>query len=183
MKYLIPFLALAFFACAGSADSNLSDSEKMEQSVQSYLFLGDSIDVETTIIDTILVEELDALLDQVEENLNLVQQDIDTLEEMIDTLAYDNLEVEQSVMLRAIGQDRYLSEKAVRDMPLMEYKLKMAELISTKMVFLQSKRVMLQLRRAQLSSVAGYEVAARYQMAGEKIELGFLMNSKFRIID
>ena len=174
---------MALISCKGSSESSLTDQEKMEQSVQTYLFLGDTIDVAVEVVDTILVEELDQMLTTIDENLFLVQEDIDTLEGMIDTLAYEKMEYEKSVMMRAIGLDRYTREVNEIQVPLLQHQLKMAELRATKLSFKQSERIMLALRRTQLNSVAGYKVVSTYTIRGEQVELGFLMDSDFRIID
>ena len=175
MKYLIPIAAIILVSCSGLQDE-LSDQEKIRDEVRSYLFLDDSVKVAANVVDTILVEELDGMLVTIEDNLMKIQMDIDTLGLMIDEQAYHNLEENQETGIA-------LDEKLTRNTTLLRYQLKMADLKATKMTFQQSKRVMLHLRRAQLNSIAGYEVAVSYNNQGQDIELGFIVNTDFRIID
>lgn len=180
MKYLLPLFLIVLVACGGSAENELSDEEAMECSIQKYLFLGDSIDVKVEVVDTILVEELNVMIDQMEQNLDLIQQDIDTLAIMIDTLAYQNLREQEALHLYPESAELKM---APQNLKLANYHLKMAELRAKKLAFQQSSRIMLNLRREQLKSVAGYEVMAYYTWKGQPIELGFLMDSQFRILD
>lgn len=178
MKYLIPIFAFFLIACSGKINDDRTDDEKMRDEVRSYLFLDDTVAVSANVVDTIMVSDLDGMLATIEDNLMKIQWDIDTLETMIDTLAYENLEYEQHLYPESIEL-----KMASRNLRLTEYKLKMADLQATKMGFKQSKRVMLHLRRAQLNTVAGYEVVAHFIDKGENVELGFVMTADFRIVD
>ncbi|MBD3637996.1 MAG: hypothetical protein HUJ25_11630 [Crocinitomicaceae bacterium] len=179
MKYLIPLILIFLISCSGSGKVE-TDDELIRDEVRNYLFLDDSIKVAAQITDTILVEELNGMLATIEDNLMKIQLDIDTLGLMIDDIAYDPLTANEEVV-----EGKYLTtEKGdSKEVLLLKYRLKMAELKAKKLSFQQSKRVMLHLRRKQLNSIAGYEVQATYIVNGENIELGFLMTPDFNIVD
>lgn len=169
MKNLLPLAFLILVGCGGSQTDNRTDDEIIRDEVRSYLFLDDSVAVAAQVVDTILVSDLDGMLATIEDNLEKVQWDIDTLNIMIDELAYT--------------EDQNINENYKRDTTLLKYQLKMSELFATKMGFQQSKRVMLHLRRAQLNTVAGYEIKATYEIGGKENELAFIMTADFRIVD
>lgn len=184
MKYIFPIIGLVLLSCSGSSEGTKSDSDKMRDEVRSYLFLDDSVEVKTVVQDTISKDDVDGMLANVEENLNLIQQDIDTLESIIDTMSYQLLDLGDA----PIVQDpfRQYNEEMMRkqiELFLAGHKLKMAELQAKKLSFQQSKRVMLHLKRSTLNSIGGYEILASYSMNGETIELNFLMDSDFKIVD
>ena len=181
MKYILPLFALFLIACAGGSDDSRTDDEKMRDEVRAYLFLDDSVAVSAQVVDTILVEDLDGMLLTIEENLIKVQWDIDTLSTMIDDLSYEKIEEENRI--GALDWNKVMAESYERDTTLLLYHLKMSELQSTKLSFQQSKRVMLHLRRAQMNTVAGYEVVAKFNDMGEDQELAFLMTPEFKIVD
>lgn len=179
MRYLIPIFAIILVAC-GESSNEVSDQEKIRDEVRNYLFLEDSVEVAANIVDTILVEELDGMLMTIEDNLFKVQMDIDTLNSMIDSVAYQNMRMREELNLYPESEDMKM---APHDLKLANYQLKMADLEATKKTFQQSKRVMLHLRRSQLNSIAGYEIVVNYESDGRAYELGFIMNTDFKIID
>jgi hypothetical protein len=180
MKYLIPFVALILIGCNGGLEASESDQELMRDEVRDYLFLGDSVEVATNVVDTILVEELDGMLATIEDNLFNIQLDIDTLGSMIDEESYANLEFEKGLHLYPESADLKM---APRNLKVARYQIKMAELKAVKLGFQQTKRVMLHLRRDQLNTIAGYEIIANYLIQDETVELAFIMNANFEIVD
>jgi hypothetical protein len=178
MRYLLPLVILLLVACKGQTEKKKSDLEKIEKSVQSYFFLGDSVEVTTEITDTIYITELDEMLETLDKNLDLIQQDIDTLGSIIDSAAYKNLKYEETLYPESID-----IKMASRRLEVSKYKLKMAELRAKKLSFQQSKRIMLILRRSQFYDIAGYEVSSSYDLEGESLTFELLLDAGFRVID
>src|SRR5687767_10594168 len=91
--YLLP-LFLLVLSCKG--ESKLSDQDLIEKNVRAYFFMGDSVDVEITITDTVKSAELDEMILTIEENIKLIQLDIDTLHLMVDDWSYKALDLEKT---------------------------------------------------------------------------------------
>ncbi len=171
-------LTIAISACKG--EKSQSDDEKIESSIRSYLFLGDSIDVEIEFADTIRVEELDGMLSATEENLKLIQLDIDTLGTMIDDLSY-NL---QSDSTNATSGEIELGEPvSFEKFLLTSYKLQYAALNNQKNNFSQTNRVLYHLKRSVWADIAGFDVIVKYEYNGEPIETMVLVDANYRVID
>ena len=181
MKYLLPIFALFLFACKGETEYIQTDAEKIDISVRNYFFMGDSIEIECTIVDTISAKELDVILETTEENLRLIQLDIDTLNSMIDELAYENLQIDQKVHTRTAERDRELYIQ--RYFPLNQYKLKMAAFKAKKMEFQNSNRLYMHLKRSTFANISGYGVSVHYKMGEEEADLQVLMDANFDIVD
>lgn len=175
------FISLFVFSCSSTEGEDVSANEKMRDEVRSYLFLGDSIEVQTTVTDTITSEELDGMMSTVEENLNLIQMDIDTLEMIIDDLAYSPIDMEGRMGITNLPE---MEEKTlIRDLEVKQNQLKLAQLDAQKLAFQQTKRVLLHLKRSEKDEVSGYEVEVSYFIDDEEVELGFVMNADYRIVD
>ncbi|UKN03663.1 hypothetical protein K6119_09070 [Paracrocinitomix mangrovi] len=182
MRFFFPFFTvLILFSCNNNDDQNTpSDQEIMRDEVRNYLFLSDTVPVKVNMVDTVSVDDLNGMLATTEENLRLIQMDIDTLGSMIDTMAYQNLAYENSLKLYPESLQLHMAPK---NLELLKLRLKMAELKSKREEFNQTQRILLHLRREQVGQIAGFEVMAVYNHKGQEIEISFLMNRKYRIID
>ncbi|MFT4600836.1 MAG: hypothetical protein ACI857_001013 [Arenicella sp.] len=181
MKYLLPLLVLALFSCQGETEKLQSDEEKIEISVRNYFFMGDSVEVQCTVADTISAKELDVILETTEENLRLIQLDIDTLNSMIDNMAYENLELDAQVYSRTEEISELFSDN--RRESLCGLQLKMEQLKAKKMEFHNSNRLYMHLRRSTFANVSGYGVLLHYEMGDESADLQVLMNANFDVVD
>lgn len=178
MKYIFPIIALLMLSCKGETETLQTDTEKIDISVRNYFFMGDSVDVECTVIDTISSKELDGILETVEENLRLIQLDIDTLNSMIDEKAYANLEKRNSLYPESIE-----IKMAQDELILAQYNLKMEQLKAKKTQFQNSNRLYMHLRRSTSANVSGYGVQVHYKMGEEEADLQVLMDADFDVVD
>lgn len=165
-------LAVALISCKG--EKKLTDQETIEKNVRAFFMMGDSVDLEITITDTMYIEELQAMMETVEENNLLIQLDIDTLSLMIDDWNYKALDLEKT--------NQILPSKDAK-IKALEYKLKMRELESKKAVFAQTNRILLRLQRSIWANIAGFEAKVHYQLGDEISDLEILMDANFNVID
>ena len=164
------FLAAAVAAILFSAcNSKENQEDKVTESVRSYFFLDDSVQVVADVIDTLYADELEQMLETIQENQRLVQLDIDTLGSMIDDLAYDEIE----------GENELYEQK----IKLLEYQLKYEQLKAKQLEFQQNERVFLGLKRASWADIAGFNVQVNFNSSGEDEELVVLMDGNYRIVD
>ncbi len=72
MRHLIylSFILLGFYSCNG--ESKLSDQELMQKNVRNYFFMGDSVEVEVTITDTLKINDFEDILANIQNNIRLV---------------------------------------------------------------------------------------------------------------
>ena len=169
--FLLIFVAL-FTACKG--ETKLSDTETIEQNVRTFFMMGDSVDLEITITDTMYVDELQVMLKTVEENNFLIQLDIDTLSLMIDDWNYKAVDLEKTNQLIAAKDAKIKA---------LEYKLKMQELEFKKAGFAHTNRILLRLQRSIWANIAGFEAKVHYQLGEEISNLEILMDANFNVID
>ena len=179
MRLLLSFAFITLFIACKS-EKKLTDEEQMEQSARSYFFMGDSVDVEVSITDTIFTEELDDILNRIEENLSLVQQDIDTLNTMMDDLAYTE---SQPKPQQAKTFHQVCCEESENKELMLNYKLKMADLDFKKLEYKKSNRIFLHLKRSIWANISGYEVNVHYQLNDEVADIIVLMDADYNIVD
>ncbi|MEX1003647.1 MAG: hypothetical protein WDZ35_16125 [Crocinitomicaceae bacterium] len=173
MKYILPLITVILVACSGGETEDVSDQDVIEHNVREYLFLNDSLEVSSSITDTIFVSDLEEMLNTLEKNLMLIQQDIDTMQLIIDHLAYANMQDESP----SIEMD------PKQEVKLLKHQLKLQQLETKKTSFKQSNRVLLHLRRSQLNSISGYKISAQYLHKNKPVTISLLMDADFCVID
>jgi len=172
-------IAIIFVACKG--EPKLSDSELIEKNVRSFFFMGDSVEVDVTITDTIHDTDLAEMLANVEENKRLIQMDIDTLGLMIDERAYKVLDLESKVI--NVLSEGFALEICNAKLKLAEYRLKLKELEFQKAIFDQTNRILLHLKRSIWANIAGFEANVHYQLGDEINDLEILMDANYVVVD
>ena len=165
-------ISFIFISCKG--DEKLSDSELIEKNVRAFFFMGDTVDVEVTVTDTIFDTELAEMLATVEENTRLIQMDIDTLKVMIDDWTYKALDLEKINQLVEAKDTKIKS---------LEYRLKLQELELQQAQFGQSSRILLHLKRSIWANIAGFEATVHYELGDEANDLEILMDANYTVVD
>ncbi|MBI3134606.1 MAG: hypothetical protein HYZ14_08050 [Bacteroidetes bacterium] len=171
---LLLLLSVSFliFSCKG--ETKLSDQELIEKNVRAYFFMGDSVDVEITITDTVKHNELDEMILTIEENINLIQLDIDTLHLMVDDWSYKSLDLEKA------GNVAEAKEAKIKSL---EYRLKLQELQIKQAEFAQTNRIFMHLKRSVWADIAGFEATVHYQLGDEVNDIVILMDADYNVVD
>ena len=176
MKSTFLFVSLAFivlYSCKG--ERQLSDTEKMQESVRSYYFLEDSAKVKVAITDTLYLPSVFEMMGNVRKNIGLVQMDIDTLKIMIDDRSYRQLE--------SIESENGSADRQQAKVELLQMELKLRGLEFKKQQFIHTQRVLNHLRRKAWADVAGFNVQVSYQMDGEMTDAEVMMDGEFEVVD
>jgi hypothetical protein len=170
--FLLPVASLLMLSCKGS--SKLSDQELIEKNVRAYFFMGDSVDVQITITDTVKNAELDEMILTIEENIKLIQLDIDTLHLMVDDWTYKAMDQEKAGDLTASQHSKIKS---------LEYRLKLQELEFRQAEFAQTNRIFMHLKRSVWADIAGFEANVHYQLGEEVNDIVILMDADYNLVD
>lgn len=170
--FVLLSISVIFISCKG--DEKLADSELIEKNVRAFFFMGDTVDVEVTVTDTIFDTELAEMLATVEENTRLIQMDIDTLKVMIDDWTYKALDFEKNNQLVEAKDTKIKS---------LEYRLKLQELELQQALFGQTNRILLHLKRSIWANIAGFEATVHYEMGDEVNDLEILMDANYTVVD
>jgi len=170
--FVLVSIPLVFISCKG--DEKLADSELIEKNVRAFFFMGDTVDVDVTITDTIHDTDLTEMLATVEENIRLIQLDIDTLTIMIDDWAYKAIDFEKNNQLIESKEAKIKS---------LDYRLKHQNLEFQKAQFSQTNRILLHLKRSIWANIAGFEATVHYQLGEEVNDLEILMDANYTVVD
>lgn len=168
----LPFILLGFYSCNG--ESKLSDQDLMEKNVRNYFFMGDSVEVEVTITDTLRINDVEEILANIQNNIGLIQLDIDTLQLMIDDWTYKALDFEKNAKLTEASDAKIKS---------LEYRVKLKELQYKQAEFSQTNRIFLHLKRSTWADISGFEAAVHYETGDEVNDLVVLMDANFNVVD
>lgn len=174
MRFAVLFFLSTFLFISCGGEKKLSDQELIEKNVRNYFFMGDSVTVETTIMDTVFVAELDEMILTIENNINLIQLDIDTLHLMVDDWSYKALNLEKTDSVIEANQAKIKS---------LEYRLKLKELQFKQAEFAQTNRIFMHLKRSVWADIAGFEANVHYQLGDEVNDMIILMDANFNIVD
>ena len=166
--------AFAFLLLSCSGETKKSDQEIMEENVRNYFFMGDSVQLNVTITDTVYANELEFMLENTEENIRLVQLDIDTLSLMIDDFNYQSIEH---------AKQNNGSESLTAKNKALELQLKKKELEYTRATFEQTNRIFLHLKRSTWADISGFEANVHYELGDEVNDLTVLMDADFNVVD
>jgi hypothetical protein len=174
MRHLIylPFILLGIYSCNG--ESKLSDQDLMEKNVRNYFFMGDSVEVEVTITDTLKINDVEDILANIQNNIGLIQLDIDTLQLMIDDWTYKAMDFEKTGKLTEASDAKIKS---------LEYRVKLKELQYKQAEFSQTNRIFLHLKRSTWADISGFEAAVHSEMGDEVSDLVVLMDANFNVVD
>lgn len=172
---LLPILLVGVFTSCDTKVKQISNEETIENNVRYYFSMGDTVELDIKVIDTIFVDELTAMQDNVSKNFNLAQMDIDTLDYAI--------EVWQNKMFDL--QDNGGSELDINKAKVMMqmYQLNQADTRVKQFNYKNSNRVFTNLERSIQGDVSGYEVSVTYKIVGETNTFSLLLDATQRVID
>lgn len=174
MRHLIYLLFIipTVYSCSG--ESKLSDQELIEKNVRNYFFMGDTVDVEVTITDTLKANQVEEILTNIQNNIRLVQLDLDTLQLMIDDWTYKALDFEKAGKLTEASDAKIKS---------LEYRIKQKELQYTQAEFAQTNRIFMHLKRSTWADISGFEAKVHYELDNEINDMIVLMDANFNVVD
>lgn len=173
---VVAFLAsLLVLTSCDNSKNDVSTNDKLEKSVRHYFSMGDSIEVSTEITDTIFIEELKAMQDNVSKNFNLAQMDIDTLDYLIENWENEMFNI----------QDNGGSESEINKAKVMVqmYQLNQADTKIKQLNYKNSNRIFSDLERETKGNISGYEVETTYILKDEKNTLNLLFDANFNVVD
>lgn len=174
-------LCVCLFSCSGSSES---EQERINENVHHFLMLDDSIQVNTTIEDTVFLENLNEMIAQTEKNLNLIGMDLDTLSTIIDAAAYEKLEVEdQSFQARLSGEAEWKDSIQALELRLLRLQLHQARLKNQQHQFNQTNRVLFRLKRSAWANIGGFHVRASYAKDKDTVSMVLLTDGEFNVVD
>jgi hypothetical protein len=147
----------------------------IENNVRAYFEMGDSVELNITVADTIFYDELVLMQENVNKNFNLVQTDIDTLTYMI-----ENWQNQLFNLTDSQGSDIDIKQAKVM---MLSYELNQAEAKLAQLTYTNSRRIFKSLKRSTNNSISGYEVSAIYTLGEEANTLTLLLDASYRVVD
>ncbi len=175
MKKLLFILTglLLFASCSESSEKNTQ--KLIEDNVRAYFFMGDSIDIQVQIVDTIKLEDLKNMQDNTTKNENLTLDDMDTLQQLIQNWQDKYFEL----------TDNGANEIEIQNAKIMsqQYEITYLEVKLKHLVFQQSNRIFLNLERNANGNIAGFEGEVQYTYKGKSNIINVLMDSEYRVVD
>ena len=179
IQFIIPAIMFGMSSCKHEGGLSQSDHELIEENIRAYFFMGDTVELEVSVADTVFSDELEGMLAMIDTNLMLIKQDIDTVNSIIDALNYaDRDEGETTTNLKDVECQRLQKEN-----PILFYQLKLKEMELKKLSFQQSNRIYLHLKRSTWANVSGYEVNVHYKLNDQEADLIVLMDADFKVVD
>lgn len=183
-KQIIGLFLFTFLLAGCNGEVDQSDQDLMNQNVEAFLMLEDSIQVNTAIEDTVYLENLNEMIAQTEKNLNLIGMDLDTLSKMIDAAAYHKLALEgESINAGIFSKNKWKDSLQNREIQLLQLQLQQARLKDQENQFKQTNRVLFRLKRSVWANVAGFHVRAEYTVNKDTITMGLLLDANFNVVD
>lgn len=175
---IITVLSLVFGGIISSCTSEattISNEQTIEKNVRYYFSMGDTVELEIEVVDTIFVDELTAMQDNVSKNYNLAQMDIDTLDYAI--------EVWENKMFNI--QDNGGTEAEINEAKVMMqmYQLNQTDTRIKQYNYKNSNRIFTNLQRSTQGDITGYEVSVTYKITGETNTFSLLLDATLRVVD
>jgi len=175
---IVTFLALfigGIFTSCDSEQAPISNDQTIENNVRNYFSMGDTVQLDIKVVDTIYIDELMNMQDNVSKNFNLAQMDIDTLDYAI--------EVWENKMFTI--QDNGGSEAEINEAKVMMqmYQLNQADTRFKQYNYKNSNRIFMNLQRSTQGKITGYEVSVTYQITGESNTFSLLLDATLRVVD
>lgn len=150
-------------------------NQLIEQNVRHYFSMGDSVELNIEIADTIFVDELTDMQENVIKNFNYAQADIDTLDHVI--------EFWQNKMFDL--KDNGGSELDIKNAEVMmlSFELNQADTKLKQYGYKNSNRIFMNLQRSTVGQISGYELALEYKTPSDTNKLSLLIDASFRVLD
>jgi hypothetical protein len=153
----------------------LSNNQIIENNVRSYFFMGDTVELKINVVDTIFIEELINMQENVNKNYNLAQIDIDTLDYAIG--------IWENKMYKI--QDNMGSEDEINTAKVMwlAYQLNQTDTKIKQFNYKNSNRIFTNLQRSTVNNISGYELSVTYKITGETNTLSMLIDASLKVVD
>lgn len=177
-KKVITVLSLVLGGIISSCTSGtptISNEQTIEKNVRYYFSMGDTVELDIEVVDTIFVDELKDMQDNVSKNYNLAQMDIDTLDYAI--------EVWENKMFNI--QDNGGTEAEINQAKVMMqmYQLNQTDTRIKQYNYKNSNRIFTNLQRSTQGNITGYEVSVTYKITGETNTFSLLLDATLRVVD
>lgn len=174
MRFILSVAVLSSLLLSCKESNKLSDQELMEKNVRNYFFMGDSVQVDIQITDTLHIKDVEEIIANLQNNDRLIQLDIDTLSLMIDDWNYKSLNNQNSNNQLAADSCKIKA---------LQYQLKQKELLFKQAEFNQTKRIFLHLQRSTWADISGFEATVHYEIENEVNDLLILMDANYNVVD
>lgn len=174
MRFIFSLAILSTLLLSCKDSNKISDQELMEQNVRTYFFMGDSVQLDIQITDTLHINDVEEIIANLQNNERLIQLDIDTLSLMIDDWNYKSLNHKNENNLIAADSCKIKA---------LQFQLKQKELLFKQAEFNQTKRIFLHLKRSTWADISGFEASVHYEMENEVNDLLILMDANFNVVD
>ncbi len=170
--YILSVITL--FSC--STNKNQSGELQIVDNVKNYLFLPDSTQINLVITDTLFKENLEELFTSLDNNIFLIEADLDSLSNLIDDASYKKLNLEREETKK---QDLLHNlEKRI-----LQFKLMQAQLNTKRQGFKQTNRILMHLQRSITKNIAGFNIVVDYELDKSPIQLEFLLDANYSVVD
>jgi len=153
----------------------LSANESIEKNVRYYFSMGDTVELDINVTDTIYVDELTAMQENVVINFNYAQADIDTLDHVIEYWQNKMFDLQDS-------NGNEVDIKKAENM-MLSYELNQADTKLKQMGYKNSNRIFMNLQRATIGKISGYELAIVYKTPSDTNALSLLLDATYRVVD
>jgi hypothetical protein len=176
-KLFAGFAVIAFLIITSCNQSVKNDKPLMtiENNVRAYFEMGDSVDLNISIADTIFYDELVGMQENVNKNYNLVQTDIDTLNYMIENW--------QNQLFNLTDNEESDVDIKQAKIMMLSYELNQADAELAQLTYTNSRRIFKNLKRSTNNSISGYEISAAYTLGEENNTLTLLLDAEYRVVD
>ena len=153
----------------------LSANESIEKNVRHYFSMGDTVDLDINVTDTIYIDELTAMQENVIKNFNYAQADIDTLNHVIEHWQNKMFDLQDNN-----GND--IEIKKAENM-MLSYELNQADTKLKQLGYKNSNRIFMNLQRATIGKISGYELEIVYKTPSDSNTLTLLLDATYRVVD
>lgn len=161
-------------ACSTKA-SQLSAKESIEKNVRYYFSMGDTVELDINVTDTIYVDELTAMQENVVINFNYAQADIDTLDHVIEHWQNKKFDLQDN-------NGNEIDIKKAENM-MLSYELNQTDTKLKQMGYKNSNRIFMNLQRATIGKISGYELEIVYKTPSDTNALRLLLDATYRVVD
>tara|TARA_B100000809_G_C15012476_1_gene485465 strand:- start:198 stop:740 length:543 start_codon:yes stop_codon:yes gene_type:complete len=172
---LLSFLFAGLLFSCNTKVKPVSNQDTIENNVRYYFSMGDTVQLDIVVVDTVFVAELTAMQDNVSKNYNLAQMDIDTLDYAIEVWENKMFNIQDGG-----GSDYDINQAKVM---LQMYQLNQTDTRIKQYNYKNSNRIFTNLQRSTKGKISGYEVLVTYKITGETNTFSLLLDATLRVVD
>lgn len=173
--FILSILIGGVLVSCGAQEEPISNEQTIETNVRYYFAMGDTVELDIDVVDTIFVDELTAMQDNVSKNYNLAQMDIDTLDYAIEVWENKMFSIQDNGGTEAeINQAKVMMQM---------YQLNQTDTRIKQYNYKNSNRIFTNLQRSTQGNITGYEVSVTYKITGETNTFSLLLDATLRVVD